>query len=322
MKQLVLELSVPGLAIKSEESNRNRKLSVDCPLSKLNVRSGLNEMITAAYKLPEKCTISLEFRVYRGNAFPIGGTIDFSEGNQIFFALGELAYNHPRCLMDMGAVESTHTILGGSGFFYNARGTILVLYDLRADKLCYDKYTIFIILPWLEKADGNIRLRRIKVQDILDEKAFPITADATMEYAADLLVLTNSQELMVVDTDGNFVGLISEYDLLENIIPEMDEIINAGGSLEDAYQIFIKNGENLSNQPIRRLVKLNPLTVSPQEELLNVAVLMSQSHIRRIAVVENGKFVGSISMADLCWALLSRWNGLKQEGHLKTEDSF
>lgn len=154
---------------------------------------------------------------------------------------------------------------------------------------------------------------RMCVRDVIDEKAFPVTVDATMEYVADLLALTEDSELMVVDDSGSFMGVVSETDLLRTVIPDVGEIEKAGGTLDDAMSIFLQSGRDLAGQSIKRLVRSNPHTISPDDELLAVATVMLQHDIRRLPVVEEGKFIGSISLADICWAVLSKWNGIRQQ---------
>lgn len=158
-----------------------------------------------------------------------------------------------------------------------------------------------------------IENNKLRVRDVIDEKAFPVTANATMEYVADLLALTEDSDLMVIDDEGNFIGVVSETDLLRAVIPDIDEIMKAGGTLNDAMSIFLQSGRDLAGQPIKRLVKHNPHTVSPDDELLAVATVMLQNDTRRLPVVEDDKFVGSISLADMCWAVLSKWNGIRQQ---------
>ncbi|MCB0226420.1 MAG: CBS domain-containing protein, partial [Anaerolineae bacterium] len=115
------------------------------------------------------------------------------------------------------------------------------------------------------------------------------------------------------DADGCFAGVVSETDLLRAVIPDVDEIVKGGGSLNDACHIFIQSGQDLAGQPVRRLVKNNPRTVAPDDELLAVATVMLQSDKRRVPVVEDGLFIGSVSLADICWAVLSKWNGIRQQ---------
>jgi hypothetical protein len=44
---------------------------------------------------------------------------------------------------------------------------------------------------------------------------------------------------MVIDASGNFAGVLSEGDILRAALPEIDEILEAGGSLEGAFARFL-----------------------------------------------------------------------------------
>ncbi|NEQ99479.1 MAG: CBS domain-containing protein [Cyanothece sp. SIO2G6] len=200
---------------------------------------------------------------------------------------------------------------GGTGLFDHATGTIATNFLVDKQGNYRDAHTASIFLQ-SQSEDSVAQENRLLVRDVLEEKAFPVTEDVSMEYIADLLVLTNASQLMVIDRSGNFIGVVSEVDLLQALIPDIDEILRIGGTLKDALNIFIRNGRDLAGQRIARLVKMNPRTANPNDELLAVATIMLQEDIRRLPVVEQGKFVGSVALSDICWALLSKWNGLKQ----------
>ena len=142
------------------------------------------------------------------------------------------------------------------------------------------------------------------VSDVMSIKVAVISVDASMRLAADLLTLTQASDLIVVDAERNFIGVVSEGDLLRAVMPDFNEVVKAGGSLEAAKQMFLDNGRNLALESIKRLIIYNPITVTPDEDLLKVSTVMVEKMIRRLPVVERGRFVGSISRADVCWALL------------------
>lgn len=144
------------------------------------------------------------------------------------------------------------------------------------------------------------------IKNIMDQKVARIGAQTTMQVAAELMVLTRVSDLIVVDDKGEFVGVVSEGDLMRTLIPDYGEIIGAGGSLTDAYQIFEQAGKTLSSQPITRLIISNPITVGPDDELLKVATIMIEKMIRRLPVVQGKQFLGTVSRADIVWAILSR----------------
>ena len=202
-------------------------------------------------------------------------------------------------------------VKGGTGVFDQATGMITANFLVNERGDYRDVHTATIFLHG-QPEDSVAQENRLLVRDVLDEKAFPIMADVSMEYVADLLALTDASQLMVIDGEGNFVGVVSEVDLLQALIPDIDEILRIGGTLKDALNIFICNGRDRAGQPIARLVTTNPRTVSPTDELLAVATVMLQSDIRRLPVVDQGKFVGSVALSDICWAVLSKWNGIRQ----------
>jgi CBS domain-containing protein len=144
----------------------------------------------------------------------------------------------------------------------------------------------------------------MQVSDVMSIKVAVISVDATMRLAAELLTLTQASDLIVVDTERNFIGVVSEGDLIRAVMPDFNEVVKAGGSLDAAKQMFLDNGRNLALESIKRLIIYNPITVTPDEDLLKVSTVMMEKMIRRLPVVERGRFVGSISRADVCWALL------------------
>ena len=138
----------------------------------------------------------------------------------------------------------------------------------------------------------------------MDRRTARISIDAPMSLAAELLVLSHASDLMVVDETGCYIGVLSEGDLLRAIMPDFEGLLESGASLEDAFRIFADAGREYADQPIGRLVIRKSITLSPNDELLKAATAMVTKQIRRLPVVEEERLVGSVSRADLCWAVL------------------
>jgi CBS domain-containing protein len=145
----------------------------------------------------------------------------------------------------------------------------------------------------------------MRIGDVMDRRAARVSLDASMSLAADLLVLSRASDLMVVDEEGRYVGVLAEGDLLRAIMPDFDGLMESGASLEEAFAIFLEAGRQYADQPIRRLVIRKSITVTPDDELLRAATVMVTKQIRRLPVVDGGRLVGTVSRADLCWGLLS-----------------
>lgn len=145
----------------------------------------------------------------------------------------------------------------------------------------------------------------VLVRDVMNVNPTRIAARSTMREAAELVSASETSDLAVVDDEGRFVGVLAEGDLIRAALPKFDEIVNSGGSLAEALDLFMLSGKDLASQPIDRIVIRDPIDVRPDDDLMKVAVVMVSRHIRRLHVVEDGKLVGSISRADICRAVLS-----------------
>jgi CBS domain-containing protein len=144
----------------------------------------------------------------------------------------------------------------------------------------------------------------MRIGDVMDRKAARISVTAPMSLAAELLVLSRASDLMVVDDDGRYVGVLAEGDLLHALMPDFEGLMDSGASLADAFRIFVESGRQYADQPIGRLVIRKSITVGPDDELLRAATVMVTKGIRRLAVVQGERLLGTVSRADVCWALL------------------
>jgi CBS domain-containing protein len=145
----------------------------------------------------------------------------------------------------------------------------------------------------------------VLVRDVMNVSPTSIAARSTMREAAELVSRSAASDLAVVDDDGRFVGVLAEGDLIRAALPKFDEIVSSGGSIGEAFEMFMLNGKDLAGQPIDRIVIREPIEVHPNDDLMKVAVVMVSRHIRRLHVVEGGKLAGSISRADICRAVLA-----------------
>jgi CBS domain-containing protein len=144
----------------------------------------------------------------------------------------------------------------------------------------------------------------MRIADVMDRKAARISVTAPMSLAAELLVLSRASDLMVVDDAGRYVGVLAEGDLLHALMPDFEGLMDSGASLADAFRIFVDSGRVYADQPIGRLVIRKSITVGPEDELLKAATVMVTKGIRRLAVVDGERLLGTVSRADVCWALL------------------
>jgi CBS domain-containing protein len=144
----------------------------------------------------------------------------------------------------------------------------------------------------------------MKVQEVMNASGTTVDIGATVKQAVRILAESQASDLMVVAADGRFAGVLSEGDLIRAALPRYEEILQGGGNLTEAFEVFVDKGSALADKPIEPLVIKDALTFAPQDEVLKAASAMVRKQIRRLPVVEGGKLVGTISRADVCRAVL------------------
>ena len=147
-------------------------------------------------------------------------------------------------------------------------------------------------------------IQLLRVEDAMVVRTVRIKQDANLYQAAEIVALSRVSDLMVVDVDDNFIGVLSEGDILRAALPDMDEIVAEGGSLDTAFDIFLKKGKNLSKLPILPFVITEPLLLDPQDHVAKATTVLVDMNIRLLPVVKDGKLVGTISRADVCQAVI------------------
>ena len=120
-------------------------------------------------------------------------------------------------------------------------------------------------------------VQQVKVREIMTVRTAKIRHEASLHQAAELLALTRVSDLMVVDGEDNFFGVLSEGDILRSALPDVDEILAEGGSLETAFDIFVKKGKNLSELPITPLVIREPISVDPEDHVAKATTVLWKS---------------------------------------------
>ncbi len=148
----------------------------------------------------------------------------------------------------------------------------------------------------------NIELMQIK--DIMTLNPARIRNTATLDKAAELIAMSRVTDLMVVDDQNNFVGVLSEGDILRAALPDMSQILEEGGSVETAFDLFLIKGRNLANLPIEPLIIGEPIVVTENDHIAKATVVLIDKQIRLLPVVSDGRLAGTVSRADVCRAVV------------------
>lgn len=174
----------------------------------------------------------------------------------------------------------------------------------------------YLVLPWrpesilpildelLDDWQATVELSYLRVKGIMETRVARIRADSNLHHAAEIVAMSGVSDLMVVDHNGDFVGVLSEGDILRAALPDFDEILEQGGALRDAYQAFLRKGRELSQKPILPLIIREPITLAPDDHVAKAAAVLIGKQIRRLPVLKDGRLIGTVSRANICEAVV------------------
>ena len=124
------------------------------------------------------------------------------------------------------------------------------------------------------------------------EQTFSVSPKATVYEALQMMANKNTGAVMIVDDQGQMVGIFTE---------------------RDYARMVIMKGKCSLDTPIEEIMTSETVTVSPDTNLQECMNLMSEYHIRHLPVMEAGQLIGMVSMRDVVDTILSRkddtiWN--------------
>ena len=119
----------------------------------------------------------------------------------------------------------------------------------------------------------------MKVRDCMTPGAICVTADDSVTTAARLMARRNVGSLPVRGAGGRIVGIVTDRDLVLRCVA---------------------SGEDPGHVPVGRIMTSRVAVADPDESLFSVAERMAQQQVRRLPVVEQGRLVGMVSLADVC----------------------
>jgi CBS domain-containing protein len=161
-----------------------------------------------------------------------------------------------------------------------------------------------IVDELLDDWQSSVQLVYLRVKGIMETRVARIRADSNLHHAAEIVAMSGVSDLMVVSPDGDFVGVLSEGDILRAALPNFDEILEQGGALRDAYQVFLRKGRELSLKPIAPLVIREPICLHPDDHVAKAAAVLIGKQIGRLPVLKDGRLIGTVSRANICEAVV------------------
>ena len=144
----------------------------------------------------------------------------------------------------------------------------------------------------------------MKIGEVMSHNPATIKLGTSMKEAAALLQRSQASDLMVVEDDNTFVGVLSEGDIVRAVMPRFEDMLLSSGNLYELFGMFLEKGDEIAHHPIDELVIRKAEVMTPDEDAVKAAAMMVSKQIRRLPVVDGSLLVGTISRADIAVAVL------------------
>jgi CBS domain-containing protein len=151
----------------------------------------------------------------------------------------------------------------------------------------------------------------LRARDVMQKDVLTVAPDMTLAALEDFLISKRISGVPVIE-HGALVGIVSRSDVVRSLSLErsLAGIIVAESSAPESADDPVRLPAGLASQLAARTVRdamvSDPVTVTPDTPIAEVARVLHARHIHRVLVVERGSVRGVISTLDLVRLIAER----------------
>lgn len=120
----------------------------------------------------------------------------------------------------------------------------------------------------------------------------------TVRSAVVKMMNRNCGAIPVIEGDARLIGMMTLRDVLLPLYPNYGDYIHDNVHSRDFVEMEEGYPDALGRK-VEEIMSRNPLTVSPQDPVLEAASYMGLKNFRRIPVVDKGMLVGMLTIGDI-----------------------
>jgi len=136
------------------------------------------------------------------------------------------------------------------------------------------------------------------VRDVMSTGVLTVKATDTVRSVVVKMLSRRCGAIPVVEDDNSLVGVVTIRDILLPLYPNYGDYIHDNVHSRDFVEMEAGYAGILAKK-VKEVMSTNPLTVAPEDAVLQAASYMGLKNFRRIPVVEKGKLVGMVSIGDI-----------------------
>ena len=147
-----------------------------------------------------------------------------------------------------------------------------------------------------------------KARDIMEKDVVTVSPDMEIVHAAKLLIEKKINGVPVVDDRGVLVGILCQSDLIAQQkkmpVPSLFTLLDGFIALTSSKKLE-KEVQKIAALTVSDAMTPNPVSISPDTGIREIASLMVDKNYHSLPVVENGVLVGIVGKEDILQTITS-----------------
>lgn len=142
----------------------------------------------------------------------------------------------------------------------------------------------------------------VKAKDIMTRNVVTVSDDTDVAEATELLLKRHINGVPVLDADGRLVGILCQSDLIAQQkrvrLPSLFTLLDGFIPLTSTKHLDAEL-QKIAATKVSQAMTADPMTVSPDTSVEEVATLMVENSFHTIPVVDGERIVGIIGKEDV-----------------------
>jgi CBS domain-containing protein len=134
------------------------------------------------------------------------------------------------------------------------------------------------------------------VREVMTEPAVTVSPETSVKQAVLLLDQHQITAMPVVDDAGRLVGVVSEADVLRDVVPADRRL----------HEILVEITGPIVQLRVTDVMTHLPVSVAPDDDLAEAVELLVDTQVKSLPVVGAGRVVGMVSRRDVIAVLARR----------------
>jgi predicted transcriptional regulator len=149
-----------------------------------------------------------------------------------------------------------------------------------------------------------------KISEIMDKESLTINKGSSVKDVIKMLAEEQIGGIPIVDDDDHLVGYIRDIEIMRFIARNKPRVIDWGGELMPVVideEPLEEKVRHLLATPIMEIANKKKWHADADDEIEDVAELFKSEKLRKVAVVKDGRVVGSVGRSAIIYYIISNF---------------